>query len=342
VPTAEALTAAGHDVMIGCVAAFAPAVDAAGLSPLSCESRPMGDVTPSGPPREQRNERLHWSLTVRWPAQARGWVGSLLEQASTWRPDLVVVEPVAAALGVPLVVHGWGFSVPTSTDAEATRALADAYAEFGTSSREPAVTVDLGAASIQSSDAGELPRFRYVPWALAGEVLPPTDGRPRVLVTLGTFDNPQAATRIRTCVQAAQDAGAQVVVALGNPDRRQGDAFPDDVIVADWLDLPAAIATSALVVHHGGAGTSWATLAAGRPALCLPQLGDQFRNAALLERAEVASVVQPEQIDGRRLTDLVGHLLTDDSAGERARRIQRENDELPPPAALAAALGRLV
>jgi UDP:flavonoid glycosyltransferase YjiC (YdhE family) len=44
----------------------------------------------------------------------------------------------------------------------------------------------------------------------------------------------------------------------------------------------------ALVVHHGGAGIMYHTLAAGRPAVVFPVDYDQFDNAARLEHAGLA------------------------------------------------------
>jgi UDP:flavonoid glycosyltransferase YjiC (YdhE family) len=54
--------------------------------------------------------------------------------------------------------------------------------------------------------------------------------------------------------------------------------------------MSAAMADCDLVVHHGGAGPSWAALSAGKPAVVLPQAGDQFPDARILATAGAAHV----------------------------------------------------
>jgi UDP:flavonoid glycosyltransferase YjiC (YdhE family) len=104
------------------------------------------------------------------------------------------------------------------------------------------------------------------------------------------------------------------------------------------MDLPAEVTRCALVVHHGGAGTSWATLAAGLPAICLPQAGDQFRNAELLARAGTCLVVQPDDAGRESLGETLTQALGDCSMLMAARRAQEENAALPGPDELAARL----
>jgi UDP:flavonoid glycosyltransferase YjiC (YdhE family) len=87
-----------------------------------------------------------------------------------------------------------------------------------------------------------------------------------------------------------------------------------------------------LVVHHGGAGTSWATLAAGVPAVCLPQAGDQFRNAEILEWWGAAFVVPPENLDA--IGETVSAALIDDGIPAGAEAARGLNSRLPPTTAL--------
>ena len=120
----------------------------------------------------------------------------------------------------------------------------------------------------------------------------------------------------------------------------RGGAWPPGVLVADWIDLPAEVTRCALVVLHGGAGTSWAALSAGVPAVCLPQAGDQFRNAELLARAGAGLVVQPDNADADILRNALAHALDDSSMATAARHAQQHNAALPGPDELATRLAR--
>ena len=254
----------------------------------------------------------------------------------------MVVEPVehagrlaAAALGAPLVEHGWGFTLPAGLTDHASQGLLDLYSQVGTTPRSPSLTVDIGAASLQARDTAPVARYRYEPWSRAGQPLPPKDTRPRALVTLGTYDNPHAANRLRAVITAAHQCGTQVIALLGNPDRRSIAEFPAGTTVLDWTDMPKAVATCDLVIHHGGAGTSWATLAAGRPAIATPQMGDQFRNTELLTRAGVADFLDPSELDPNAISRVIDHVLTTPSFGQRSEQVATENAELPDTAQLA-------
>jgi UDP:flavonoid glycosyltransferase YjiC (YdhE family) len=349
-PTVAALLAAGHDVRVGCPASFAPTVSAAGFTAMACEERPVTPSLepPAPPPREDLHGRLEWAITWSWPADARPWAADLLRQARAWRPRVVVVEPVehagrvvASALAVPFAEHGWGFTLPAGWAHAGARAIPDLYAEAGARPAPPAFTADVGAGSLQAADADEVARYRYVPWSQTGEPLPAPDGRPRVLVTLGTFDNRHAADRLRIVAGAVDRAGAQAIVVLGNPDRGSAEDFPTGTAVLPWVDMPKAVAACELVIHHGGAGMSWTTLAAGRAAIILPQGGDQFRNAGLLTGAGVGVAVAPSELETAALPRAIEEVLGTALFTERAGLIAAENSGLPDRGRLAADIASL-
>jgi len=340
VPTAFALGAAGHQVRVACPASFTPFAERCGLDVMSCPEVAITSTVPPPPPADDIRGRLTWAVTQSWPSDSRPWVDALLSAARQWQPDVVVVEPVehagrvvAAALGVPLVVHGWGFTLPASVDERAAAGLADLYARLNATPVRPRLRVDLGLSRLQASDTPAVQRYRYVPWSVPGEELPPRNpNQPRVLVSLGTYAASGAAKEIRHAAQAVVQLGLEAVVVLGNSDRGAIDSFPPDATVVHWTDMPAAIASSDLVVHHGGAGTSWATLAAGRPAVVMPQGADQFDNAGLLAAAGAARVVE----GATDLAATIGAALRDRSLAEGAQEVSAENAQLPDPHLLAA------
>jgi UDP:flavonoid glycosyltransferase YjiC (YdhE family) len=338
VPTVRELARRGHDVLMACPGGTLDKLGLDGLQTRRYEPVETAPLAIRSPPKDRLAERLAFSVHLAWPNVARGWAGQLLADARTFGPDLVVCEPVehagrvvAAALGVPLVEHGWGFTLPAGTDATAADGLTDLYRTAGTTHREPLLRVDLGSAGFQAPDIDQtVERYRYVPWAPPAEPLPPPGSTPRLLLTLGTFPKPGAADRLRQAVDATAELDAEPVVVLGNEDRRSPDGWPARAIVREWVDLPFEIARCTLVVHHGGAGTTWATLVAGIPAVCLPQSGDQFRNAELLAGAGAATVVMPDAVDVPTLQRTFTQALANPSLATGADRARRTNNSLPP------------
>lgn len=347
VPTMRALAARGHDVLVACPGGTADRVGIDGIRISQHRSDPPPVV---GPPRESHVERLAWAVHTSWPNVARGWAGDLLDDARRFGPDAVLCEPVehagrvvAAALGVPLVEHGWGFTLPAGTDERAVAGLADLYRKLGATPSPPALRVDLGPAEVQASDIEPgVHRYRYTPWAPSATPLPAPNGRSRVLLTLGTFPHPSAADRLRIAANAAAEADAELVVVLGHDDRGDRDGLPEQALVARWVHLPSELARCALVMHHGGAGTAWATLAAGVPAVCLPQAGDQFRNARLLAAADAAVVVPPDTVEPRTLPAVVRRALRDEPLVTGAAKVRQANGALSAVDALADRIGSLV
>ncbi len=95
---------------------------------------------------------------------------------------------------------------------------------------------------------------------------------PPVLMTFGTCPVVSPSRDIELFLRAARAVGTRVVV--------QSDAMASGAI-NDWAyNAPGAphnvlMPHVAAVVHHGGAGTTHAALAAGRAAMVVPHLGDQ-------------------------------------------------------------------
>jgi UDP:flavonoid glycosyltransferase YjiC (YdhE family) len=345
--TIAELVAGGHEVRIGCPGTFEPFLRKAGFDALPCEEIEVSPQVPPVPPADDRAGRLIWAVTCSWPSDCRPWVDELLRQTQQWRPDLVMVEPVehagrivAAALGVPLVVHGWGFTLPAFVEELAPSGILDVYERVSATPQLPALITDLGPASVQAADIGPVQRYGYRPFPVPGQPLPPLrTEKLRVLVTLGTYANVGAASQIRAAVSAALDNGAEVIAVLGHDDRGSRETFPPNATVLEWVDMPAAIAGCDLVVHHGGAGTSWTALSCGKPAVVLPQGGDQFRNAEILSAAGAALVCSSREIGDVAAAIACG--LDDSKLTERAAMIARENAELPDVAELARHISTL-
>lgn len=157
--------------------------------------------------------------------------------------------------------------------------------------------------------AGELVGFPYgdhipgVPDDLA-RVTAWLDGSatPAVLVTLGTFIGAFRTDVWDHVAAAVRSCGLRAVVVSARAQMLPPDwSSSDDLLAVGHLPLSAVLDRFVGVVHHGGLGTTFATLRAGRPAVVVPQAFDQAQVAALVERAGVGVVATGETLaDGLR------------------------------------------
>lgn len=107
-------------------------------------------------------------------------------------------------------------------------------------------------------------------------------GEPPFLVTLGSFIGLHRRDVLEVAVDAVVASGRRCLVvgapreaALGVP-RGWACAVP-------FTPLSTLVAACPLVIHHGGIGTMFGVLRAGRPAVIVPQAYDQFFNAQLID-----------------------------------------------------------
>ncbi len=75
-------------------------------------------------------------------------------------------------------------------------------------------------------------------------------------------------------VEAVRDLDVKVVLALGDVDTPALGALPANVRVSRRILLSTLVPTDAMIVHHGGAGTTMNGLMAGEPQLVLPYGAD--------------------------------------------------------------------
>jgi UDP:flavonoid glycosyltransferase YjiC (YdhE family) len=267
------------------------------------------------------------------------------EVIERWRPDVVVRESaefasaiaaerrtiphVRVAVTTSDVEHSaLGIAAPALEERRAgiaDRVAASPYLTYFPSSVDPApfavTRLRLPAAEVEPA---ALPDW----W--------PGRAGPLVYVSFGsgaaTF--PPAAQVYARALDAVADLPVRVLLSTGGNDVELRDV-PDNVRVERWVDEPAVLGHAAVVVGHGGTGTTLSALAAGCPLVGVPLFGDQPLNVACVAAAR-AGVVVP--LDG--IAQGIERVLDDDryraaaasAAGEM--RSQRPVDEF-----LEAAVG---
>jgi UDP:flavonoid glycosyltransferase YjiC (YdhE family) len=159
-------------------------------------------------------------------------------------------------------------------------------------------------------------------------------GEPFVYLTLGTAFG--TSERLRSAIAGLAGLGLPVVVAPGRVPTAALGEIPAGVTVAGWVDQAELLPRAALVVHHGGSGTTLGALAAGVPQLLLPQGADQFANADAVAAAG-AGLRLP---DAEHIADGARRLLGDASFRDAARDMAREIAGMPAPEDVARSIGR--
>ena len=306
VPLAKACLDAGHEVTVAAPASFAVAVAAAGL-----DHAPFDDVPPEvlGPiygrlfavPPEEANRVVIADIFGRLDAQAA--LPGVTEIVARWRPDLVVREfcefgslVAAHKAGVPQVEVAIGLA---SGLADLLPIVAQPLAELDGIAGLPEGTAyqTLIAAPVLTSVPAEVDgepetagarvkRFRDASLTAEQAAPPPPWGdpdHPLVYVTFGSVaaSLPPFAGVYRSALDALAGEPVQVLMTTGRAiDPGSLAPVPANARVEQWWPQASVMPHTAVVVGHGGFGTTMMALAAGVPQVVIPLFaGDQFLNA---------------------------------------------------------------
>jgi rhamnosyltransferase subunit B len=143
-------------------------------------------------------------------------------------------------------------------------------------------------------------------------------GRPLVF-TPGT-GNRQARTWFEHAIEAARLLGERAVFLTPHRDQLP-PALPRHVLWQEYVPLRALLPRVAVLVHHGGIGTTAEALHAGTPQLVVPLAHDQFDNGARIEALGVGLSLPATRLNTRRLVAGLEALLDDDSLRGRCRAV---------------------
>ena len=154
-------------------------------------------------------------------------------------------------------------------------------------------------------------------------------GPPPVYIGFGSIvvDDPNAMTKL--IFNAVRKTGQRALVSKGwgglggNELDKPKDVFMLGNCPHDWLFKHVSC-----VVHHGGAGTTAAGIALGRPTVIVPFFGDQPFWGAMIARAGAGPPPVPyKELTADRLANAILHALkpeTLERAGELGQRIREE------------------
>lgn len=107
--------------------------------------------------------------------------------------------------------------------------------------------------------------------------LPPGDA-PIVLVAPSTAKDLECRL-VRTVMEGLADEPVRVVATTNRARPERPIEVPGNAVLVDWLSYSQVMPQAALVICHGGHGTTVRALGAGVPVLCCPVAGDMSENA---------------------------------------------------------------
>jgi rhamnosyltransferase subunit B len=165
---------------------------------------------------------------------------------------------------------------------------------------------------------------------------------PAPLVFTPGSGNRQAAAWFERALRATRRLGARAI--LLTPDRTQVPAtLPPQVLWLPYVPLRALLPRAAMLVHHGGIGTTSEALRAGVPQLVIPQAYDQFDNGARVEALDAGRMLAGWRARPRRLAATLARMLATPALWSGcARAAQRVATDAERAAGLGADLERLL
>lgn len=99
----------------------------------------------------------------------------------------------------------------------------------------------------------------------------------------------------RCALDAVAGLPVRVLMTVGRgTDPASLGPIPDNVRIEQWVPQETVLGQTAVVVCHGGSGTTMGALAAGVPVVICPLFADQPRNAQAIQRVGAGVVVASE------------------------------------------------
>ena len=165
------------------------------------------------------------------------------------------------------------------------------------------------------SDAGNAALAPHIETFLAS-------GPPPIVFTLGSAAVLAAGRFYEFSAKAAVRLGVRAVLLIGSdPRNKPRQALPESICVAEYAPYSKLFSRAALVVHHGGVGTTAQCLRAGKPMLIQPYSHDQPDNGRRMQRLKVARVIQRKNYTPLRVARKLKAMLAEPLFARRAEQV---------------------
>ena len=375
VPLARALVDVGHAVAFATASSFHPSVEASGFRafPAGMDWLPGQERSPLGGVRADSDPAYSVLTDFFGGVTARQMTPDLLSLCRSWKPDLIVRDPVefggciaAECLGIPHVSGRENRFLPPErwqaylgeSMARLRRAhglpddpeLAMLFRYLGFAWVPPRFVIadDAIPAEIPfgSYIAPTMHFLRPVPFDRSGdEALPDWVGdlpdRPTVYATLGTVFN-EASAIFAAILAALHDEPVNLILTVGrNQDPAQFGPQPEHIHIERYIPQTLLAPHCDVVITAGGFGTVMTCLDDGLPMVVIPVGADQPVNARRCAALGVGRHIGIEERAPEAIREAVRAVLVEPSYRENAARMGEEMAAMPGPEHAVALLERL-
>jgi UDP:flavonoid glycosyltransferase YjiC (YdhE family) len=155
-------------------------------------------------------------------------------------------------------------------------------------------------------------------------------GEAPIVFTLGSSVVWAAGNFYDESIAAARSLGKRALLMVGHdPLNQPREPLPPGVIAVDYAPYRQVFPRASIIVHQGGIGTTAQALRAGKPMIVVPCGGDQYDNAARIERLGLGLAVARKGYNRDRTAELLKRLVDNPEYSEKAalagRRVQAED-----------------
>jgi UDP:flavonoid glycosyltransferase YjiC (YdhE family) len=148
------------------------------------------------------------------------------------------------------------------------------------------------------------------------------DGPPPVHIGFGSMTGGDPKATLKMILKALELSRQRGILLAGWASLGDGYALPEYAYAVQSVPHSWLFPRMAAVVHHGGAGTTGASLRAGVPSVLTPFVADQPGWAKrVAELGAGPSPIPFKELTAERLADAIGQAVSDAAIRERAERI---------------------
>ncbi|MET7641835.1 activator-dependent family glycosyltransferase [Streptomyces sp. NPDC005438] len=393
-PVAWAMRAAGHEVRVASCVEFEDVIARTGMTAVSVGTNDTITAAMSANRHTQVEERVSFNeldpAKLNWKDEleriqlaAYGsamynepMIDGLVEFARSWRPDLVVWDPLTyagpIAAGVVGAAHArslcfadvWVMkrqlfrklyeeAPPEERRDPLGDWLEERASELGGTFTEEFTTGQLTLDPLPESlgiatEARRTP-IRFVPYngpAVVPDWLRVPPERPRVCMSLGASNTERYGGDYVSkdeLLSALAELDIDVVAALLPAQAREVGPLPDNVRVAESVPLHALLPSCSALIHHGGFGSYANALVYGVPQMTVTTtVADQIYRAEGLERQGAGLLLERSQVTPEGVRDGIARILEDEDFARNSRRLRDQAVSRPSPSEVVPVLERLV
>ncbi|MFN2593998.1 MAG: glycosyltransferase [Actinomycetota bacterium] len=371
---AQALTDAGHDVVVCSSPSFRDEVEAFGLTHIdtgldwvTSDHSTWTAFPPMPPPGP---EFAAFVVTVFADITTQHMVPDVLDIAGDWKPDVIIRESMeyggclaAEALGIPHVsIGGNGYSAVDSPDVHYFPGNRRMVAESMARHREhlglepdPENLMPFRSHHLcftppewDGKDVKRPPNIRFLRHTnaeLSGSSLPmwmnELSDRPTILASLGTVFNSTPGV-LEAIIDGLADEPVNLIVSIGpDQDRSRFGSQPPNVRLESYVPQSQILPHCDLFINHGGFNGIKESLIAGVPMLVIPITADQPYCGQRCAALGVAEVVGPDQRTPSAIKQGALRVLQGTDFKSNAATFRDRMMELPGPEHVVELLGEM-